>query len=89
MISIATLLYDFLSLQMCILIQTVLAYRTDEGKPWVLPVVRKTEKQLAEDETLNHEYLPVLGLDACSSAATKMLLGVDSSALQQGRVKLV
>lgn len=61
------------------------AYRTDEGKPWVLPVVRKTEKQLADDETLNHEYLPVLGLDACSSAATKMLLSADSSALTQGR----
>ncbi|XP_023716437.1 aspartate aminotransferase, cytoplasmic isoform X2 [Cryptotermes secundus] len=61
------------------------AYRTDEGKPWVLPVVRKTEKQLADDETLNHEYLPVLGLDACSSAATKMLLGADSSAFAQGR----
>lgn len=71
---------------MLLLTLSILAYRTDEGKPWVLPVVRKTEKQLADDETLNHEYLPVLGLDACSSAATKMLLGADSSALTQGRV---
>jgi aspartate aminotransferase len=69
------------------LILIVLAYRTDEGKPWVLPVVRKTEKRLADDEALNHEYLPVLGLEACSSAATRMLLGADSSALLQGRVK--
>jgi aspartate aminotransferase len=74
---------------MPLLILTVLAYRTDEGKPWVLPVVRKTEKQLADDEVLNHEYLPVLGLEACSSAATRMLLGADSSVLQQGRVKLI
>lgn len=73
---------------MLLLTSSILAYRTDEGKPWVLPVVRKTEKQLADDETLNHEYLPVLGLDACSSAATKMLLGADSSALTQGRVWL-
>ncbi|XP_069679009.1 aspartate aminotransferase, cytoplasmic-like [Periplaneta americana] len=61
------------------------AYRTDEGKPWVLPVVRKTEKKLAEDDTLNHEYLPVLGFDPCSSAATRMLLGPDSNVLAQGK----
>nr|CAD7407512.1 unnamed protein product [Timema poppensis] len=61
------------------------AYRTDEGKPWVLPVVRKTELQLANDETLNHEYLPVLGLEAFSSAATSMLLGADHSAILEGR----
>lgn len=71
------------------LILTVLAYRTDEGKPWVLPVVRKTEKQLADDEALNHEYLPVLGLQACSSAATRMLLGAESRALLEGLVKLI
>nr|CAD7588345.1 unnamed protein product [Timema genevievae] len=64
---------------------TEAAYRTDEGKPWVLPVVRKTELQLANDETLNHEYLPVLGLEAFSSAATSMLLGADHSAILEGR----
>lgn len=37
------------------------AYRDENGKPWVLPVVRKMEKKMAEDETLLHEYLPVLG----------------------------
>nr|CAD7434976.1 unnamed protein product [Timema monikensis] len=58
---------------------------TDEGKPWVLPVVRKTELQLANDETLNHEYLPVLGLEAFSSAATSMLLGADHNAILEGR----
>ncbi|XP_076650425.1 glutamate oxaloacetate transaminase 1 [Halictus rubicundus] len=61
------------------------AYRTPEGKPWVLPVVRKVEKSLAADELQNHEYLPVLGLDAFSQAATTMLLGTDSSIVAQGR----
>ncbi|KAF8774442.1 Aspartate aminotransferase like protein [Argiope bruennichi] len=28
------------------------AYRTDEGQPWVLPVVRKIEQVLAEDDSL-------------------------------------
>lgn len=36
-----------------------LAYRTEEGKPWVLPVVKKAEKEIVDDTTLNHEYLPV------------------------------
>ena len=35
------------------------AYRTDGGVPWVLSVVSKVEKQLAADDTLNHEYLPI------------------------------
>lgn len=61
------------------------AYRTDEGKPWVLPVVRKAEQALAADSTLNKEYLPVLGLEQFSSAATRMLLGENSTALKQNR----
>lgn len=61
------------------------AYRTDEGKPWVLPVVRKTEKALAEDETLNHEYLGQMGLDDFSKAASRMLLGEDSPAIKENR----
>lgn len=61
------------------------AYRTDEGKPWVLPVVRHMEQKLAADETLNKEYLPVLGYEPLASAATRMLLGSDSVALKEGR----
>nr|CAD7407513.1 unnamed protein product [Timema poppensis] len=66
--------------------QSYSAYRTDEGEPWVLPVVRRTELQMAADEELNHEYLPVLGLGSFSSAATSLLLGADNSALLEGRV---
>ncbi len=57
------------------------AYRTDDGKPWVLPVVKKAEAKLAKDieaESINHEYLPVLGLETFRDAATKMLLGSDA-----------
>lgn len=64
------------------------AYRTDEGKPWILPVVKKAEHKLADDidaESINHEYLPVLGLESFSNNATKMLLGTDSAALKEGR----
>merc|ERR1719315_735222 len=64
------------------------AYRTDDGKPWILPVVKKAETHLAKDieaETINHEYLPILGFDSFSANATKMLLGGDSKAIQEGR----
>ncbi|CAH1237325.1 unnamed protein product [Diabrotica balteata] len=61
------------------------AYRNSEGKPWVLPVVRTAEKALANDDSLNKEYLPILGLEAFSSAATTMLLGQDSPAIREGR----
>ena len=64
------------------------AYRTDEGKPWILPCVKKAESILAtqvEEEKINHEYLPVLGLDGFTKAATKMLLGEDSPALVENR----
>jgi aspartate aminotransferase len=64
------------------------AYRTDEGKPWILPCVKKAEKKLSEQidaEAINHEYLPVLGLDTFSAAATSMLLGETCAAIKEGR----
>merc|ERR1711892_105619 len=64
------------------------AYRTDEGKPWILPCVKKAEKKLSdqiEAEAINHEYLPVLGLETFSAAATSMLLGESCAAIKEGR----
>lgn len=69
----------------CLLVS---AYRTNEGKPWVLPVVRKAEQALSKDESLNHEYLGQLGLDKFSELATKMLLGENSAAIKENRVWL-
>ncbi|SPP74995.1 aspartate aminotransferase, cytoplasmic [Drosophila guanche] len=61
------------------------AYRTDSGAPWVLPVVRKTEIKIASDESVNHEYLPVTGLESFTSAATELVLGADSIAIKENR----
>lgn len=47
------------------------------------------EAKLAADLTLNKEYLPVLGLETCASAATAMLLGEDNPAIREGRVSLI
>ncbi|KFB38760.1 AGAP004142-PA-like protein [Anopheles sinensis] len=61
------------------------AYRTNEGKPWILPVVKKAEAAIVADGSLNHEYLPVLGTDNLTSAATTLLLGDDSEAIKSKR----
>ena len=62
------------------------AYRTDEGQPWVLPVVRKVEQLIAGDGSLNHEYLPILGLPEFRANASRIALGDDSPAIAQKRV---
>ncbi|VIO88026.1 Uncharacterized protein BM_BM5467 [Brugia malayi] len=59
---------------------TVGAYRTEEGQPWVLPVVREAEKRLADD--ISHEYLPVLGYEPFCSAAVELVLGKNSSTIR-------
>ncbi len=41
---------------------------------------------MAQDQTLNHEYLPVTGLPDYKTAATRLLLGPDSPAIAQSRV---
>lgn len=65
------------------------AYRTDEGKPWVLPVVKKVEKLIVLNEGLNHEYLPILGLPEFRSSASKIALGDNSPAIQESRVGVI
>ncbi|OQV13320.1 Aspartate aminotransferase, cytoplasmic [Hypsibius exemplaris] len=61
------------------------AFRTEEGKPWVLPVVKQAEKAIVEDPAMNFEYLPILGLESFTNAATRMLVGADSAAWQEKR----
>lgn len=61
------------------------AYRTEESQPWVLPVVRQAEKDLALDDSLNHEYLPVLGLPQFTEAAVNLVLGEGNPAIKEGR----
>ncbi|KAG4424641.1 hypothetical protein IFR04_002174 [Cadophora malorum] len=61
------------------------AYRDDDAKPWVLPVVKKADELLRNDPALNHEYLPIAGLATFTSAAAKLILGSDSPALADKR----
>lgn len=61
------------------------AYRDDDSKPWVLPVVHTVEQSMAADQTLDHEYLPVAGNPDYRTAAVKVLLGSESPAILQAR----
>ncbi|KAG6025703.1 hypothetical protein E4U40_002532 [Claviceps sp. LM458 group G5] len=65
------------------------AYRTDEAKPWVLPVVKKADEILRNNPELNHEYAPIAGLPEFTSKAAELILGVDSPALVEKRATSV
>jgi aspartate aminotransferase len=41
---------------------------------------------LANDQSLDHEYLPITGLPEYTAAAARLILGADSPALKEGRV---
>lgn len=64
------------------------AYRTEELKPYVLPVVKKAEaKILARNE--NKEYLPIEGFAPFRKATVDLLLGSSSAAVVEGRVACI
>ncbi|XP_056849759.1 retrovirus-related Pol polyprotein from transposon RE2 isoform X2 [Raphanus sativus] len=62
------------------------AYRTEEGKPLVLEVVRRAEQQLANDRSCDKGYLPIDGLADFNKLGAKLILGDDSHALEENRV---
>ncbi|KAF2725935.1 PLP-dependent transferase [Polychaeton citri CBS 116435] len=62
------------------------AYRDNNAKPWVLPVVHKADELLRQDPDLNHEYLPIAGLADFTTASQKLILGKDSPAIKEKRV---
>ncbi|CAO3619042.1 unnamed protein product [Cunninghamella echinulata] len=61
------------------------AFRTDELKPYVLPVVKKADTILYNDDTLDHEYQPIAGQPSFTKASIKLILGENSIAIQENR----
>ncbi|PYH92385.1 aromatic-amino-acid aminotransferase [Aspergillus ellipticus CBS 707.79] len=49
-------------------------YRDSTGQPWVLAAVQKSREVLL-NQGLNHEYLPILGLQTFRQEASKLALG--------------
>ncbi|KAI0561108.1 aspartate aminotransferase [Gracilaria domingensis] len=62
------------------------AYRTDDGSPYVLPIVKHFEQQFANDLSTTHEYLPQDALTNFNYHFAGLILGHDSSALKEDRV---
>ena len=55
-------------------------YRTDEGKPWPLPVVKKADAQLlAEDDLFRHEYTAIEGDGPFLDVAQDLMFGFDKT----------
>ncbi|TQE02615.1 hypothetical protein C1H46_011771 [Malus baccata] len=65
------------------------AYRTEEGKPLVLNVVRKAEQLLVNDMSRVKEYLPIVGLADFNKLSARLILGADSPAIQENRITTV
>uniref|UniRef100_A0A8C5KKA6 Glutamic-oxaloacetic transaminase 1-like 1 n=1 Tax=Jaculus jaculus TaxID=51337 RepID=A0A8C5KKA6_JACJA len=66
-----------------------LAYRvcmTDDGHPWVSLVVQKIRLQIAQDPSLNYEYLPMMGMKSFIQASLELLFGKHSQAIVENRV---
>lgn len=60
------------------------AYRDDSGKPIVLDCVRLAEKTLYE-ANIDHEYLPIGGLDGFILASLKLAYGENSTPINDKR----
>ncbi|XP_050218888.1 aspartate aminotransferase, cytoplasmic [Mercurialis annua] len=65
------------------------AYRTEEGKPLVLNVVKKAEQMLVNDPSRVKEYIPIVGLADFNKLSAKLIFGADSPAIQEKRVTTV
>ncbi|KAI3862270.1 hypothetical protein MKX03_037135 [Papaver bracteatum] len=65
------------------------AYRTEEGKPLVLNVVRKAEQILVNDRSRVKEYLPITGLAEFNKLSAKLIFGAESPAIRENRITTV
>ncbi|KAL2434878.1 Aspartate aminotransferase, mitochondrial [Exophiala dermatitidis] len=55
------------------------SYRDENGLPWVLPSVREARRRVSSRK-LDHEYLPILGLQNFRSAVGELVLGSEAYA---------
>ncbi|KAK0554765.1 aspartate transaminase aat1 [Tilletia horrida] len=63
------------------------AYRDANGKPYVLPSVRKAE-ELVISSKYDKEYLPITGLAKFTQNAAILAYGRDSAPIKEGRVAI-
>jgi len=61
------------------------AYRTEDGKPWILPTVKLAEQKILSNG-MNHEYLPIDGYPDFLKAAQRILFGDDIHLSQSKKI---
>ncbi len=62
------------------------AYRDNNGKPYVFPIVKKVEKEIVEDPTLDKEYAPIEGVADFIVGSRQVAFGWDHPDVNSGRV---
>ncbi|KAF9531974.1 aspartate aminotransferase [Crepidotus variabilis] len=63
------------------------AYRDDQGKPYILPSVKKAE-EIVRSSQPDKEYLPITGLPEFTKNAALLAHGADSSVIKNGLVSV-
>ena len=61
------------------------AYRDDDGKPFILPCVKRAEELILE-RNMDHEYASIQGIDSYVQKCLKLAYGADSRALAENRI---
>ncbi|KAI8924070.1 pyridoxal phosphate-dependent transferase [Entophlyctis helioformis] len=61
------------------------AYRDNNGNPWILPVVKKAERKIVDDQSLDHEYLAIDGIKSFTDASARLILGANSPVIKEKR----
>ena len=62
------------------------AYRSNDGKPFVFPVVRAAEAKICGNHSLDKEYSPIDGDQLFNKGTRQVLFGWDHKDVTSGRV---
>jgi aspartate/tyrosine/aromatic aminotransferase len=65
------------------------AYRSDDGKPYILNCVKAAQAKIAADKGLNLEYLPQRGDQEFAALSRAVLMGKDATPIKENRVATV
>jgi aspartate/tyrosine/aromatic aminotransferase len=65
------------------------AYRTDDGKPYVLKCVQEAQKRIAADSTKNCEYQAQRGDQEFAKLSREVIFGLDTPPIVENRVATV
>jgi aspartate aminotransferase len=64
-------------------------YKTENGENISFPIVEAVSHSISQDPTLDHEYLPILGLPSFRRSVARLILGLNSIPLIENRIVTV